>query len=73
MLAIEAPESRCGLTWPPLSTGRNNRPAFDAGGLQPGSQRLQLGIDLANNFMLMTLFSIIADMTEDPDAFRSDV
>ena len=33
----------------------------------------QLGIDMANNFMLMTLFSIVADMAEDPDAFRSDV
>ena len=36
-------------------------------------QGQQLGIDMANNFMLMTLFSIVADMAEDPDAFRSDV
>jgi hypothetical protein len=33
----------------------------------------QLGIDIANNFMLMTLFSLIADMAEDPDGFRTDV
>jgi hypothetical protein len=33
----------------------------------------QLGIDMANNFMLMTLFSLIADMGEDPDGFRTDV
>ena len=33
----------------------------------------QLGLDIANNFMLMTLFSLIADMAEDPDGFRSDV
>jgi len=36
-------------------------------------QGQQLGIDLANNLMLMTLFSIVADMTEDPEGFRSDV
>jgi hypothetical protein len=28
-------------------------------------QGQQLGIDMANNFMLMTLFSIVADMAED--------
>jgi hypothetical protein len=33
----------------------------------------QLGIDMANNFMLMTLFSIVADMAENPEGFRSDV
>ena len=33
----------------------------------------QLGVDMANNFMLMTLFSLIADMAEDPDGLRSDV
>jgi hypothetical protein len=37
------------------------------------TQGQQLGIDMANNFMLMTLFSILADMAEDPDGFRSDV
>ena len=33
----------------------------------------QLGVDMANNFMLMTLFSLVADMAEDPDGFRTDV
>jgi hypothetical protein len=33
----------------------------------------QLGVDMANNFMLMTLFSLIADMAESPDRFRTDV
>ena len=33
----------------------------------------QLGLDMAKNFMLMTLFSLIADMAEDPDGFRTDV
>lgn len=33
----------------------------------------QLGIDMANNFMLMTLFSLVADMAENPDGFRTDV
>jgi hypothetical protein len=33
----------------------------------------QLGVDMANNFMLMTLFSIVADMAEDPNGFRTDV
>jgi hypothetical protein len=37
------------------------------------SEGQQLGIDLANNFILMTLFSIIADMGKDPDGFRTDV
>jgi hypothetical protein len=36
-------------------------------------QGQQLGIDMANNFMLMTLFSILADMAKDPEGFRSDV
>lgn len=33
----------------------------------------QLGVDMANNFMLMTLFSLIADMAENPDRFRTGV
>jgi hypothetical protein len=33
----------------------------------------QLGVDMANNFMLMILFSLIADTAEDPDGFRTDV
>jgi hypothetical protein len=33
----------------------------------------QLGVDMANNFMLMTLFSIVADMAEDPNDFRTSV
>jgi hypothetical protein len=37
------------------------------------SEGQQLGVDMANNFMLMTLFSIVADMAEDPDGFRTDV
>jgi hypothetical protein len=36
-------------------------------------QGQQLGIDMANNFMLMTLFSIVADMAENPEGFRADV
>jgi hypothetical protein len=36
-------------------------------------QQGQLGIDMANNFMLMTLFSIVADMAENPEGFRTDV
>ena len=36
-------------------------------------QGQQLGIDMANNFMLMTLFSIVADMAENPEVFRTDV
>jgi hypothetical protein len=34
-------------------------------------QGQQLGIDMANNFMLMTLFSIVADMSEDPEGVRT--
>jgi hypothetical protein len=41
--------------------------------LMSKEQGQQLGIDMANNFMLMTLFSIIAEMAEDPEGFRSDV
>jgi hypothetical protein len=37
------------------------------------SEGQQLGIDIANNFMLMTLFSLFADMAEDPEGFRTDV
>jgi hypothetical protein len=37
------------------------------------SEGQQLGVDMANNFMLMTLFSIVADMADDPDGFRTDV
>jgi hypothetical protein len=33
----------------------------------------QLGVDMAHNFMLMTLFGLIADMSENPDGFRTDV
>jgi hypothetical protein len=33
----------------------------------------QLGIDMATNFMLMTLFSIIAEMGNDPHDFRTNV
>jgi hypothetical protein len=33
----------------------------------------QLGVDMANNYMLMTLFSLIADTAEDPNGFRTDV
>jgi hypothetical protein len=36
-------------------------------------QGQQLRIDMANNFMLMTLFSIVADMSENPEGFRTDV
>jgi hypothetical protein len=35
--------------------------------------RQQLGVDMANNFMLMTLFSLLADMADDADLFRSNV
>jgi hypothetical protein len=28
---------------------------------------------MANNFMLMTLFAIVADMAENPEGFRTDV
>jgi hypothetical protein len=37
------------------------------------SEGQQLGVDMATNFMLMTLFSIIADMGNDPDGFRTNV
>jgi hypothetical protein len=37
------------------------------------SEGQQLGIDIATNFMLMTLFSIIADMGSDPHDFRRNV
>jgi hypothetical protein len=33
----------------------------------------QLGVDMATNFILMTLFSLLADMAEDPDGFRTIV
>jgi hypothetical protein len=33
----------------------------------------QLGIDMANNFMLMTVFALLADSAEDPDGFRADI
>ena len=33
----------------------------------------QLGVDMATNFMLMTLFSLLADMAEDRDGFRTNV
>jgi hypothetical protein len=33
----------------------------------------QLGVDMANNFMLMTLVSLLADGADDPNLFRSDV
>jgi hypothetical protein len=33
----------------------------------------QLGVDMATNFMLMTVFSLLADMAEDPDGFRTNV
>jgi hypothetical protein len=38
-----------------------------------GAAGQQLGVDMANNFMLMMLFSLIADMADDPDGFRTDV
>jgi hypothetical protein len=28
---------------------------------------------MANNFMLMTLFALLADSAEDPDGFRADI
>jgi hypothetical protein len=33
----------------------------------------QLGVDMATNFMLMTVFSLLADMAEDPEGFRTNV
>jgi len=32
----------------------------------------QLGVDTANTFMLTLLFNLIADMSENPDGFRTD-
>ena len=32
----------------------------------------QLGVDMANTFMLTLLFNHIADMSENPDGFRTD-
>lgn len=37
--------------------------------MRPGQQ---LGVEMANSFMLMTLFTIIADMAENPDGLRSE-
>jgi hypothetical protein len=33
----------------------------------------QLGIDMATNFMLMTVFSLLADASDNPDGFRTDI
>jgi hypothetical protein len=33
----------------------------------------QMGADIAIQFMLMTLFRVMSEMSEDPDGFRSDV
>jgi hypothetical protein len=33
----------------------------------------QLGVDMATNFMLMTLFTLIAEMGENPDGSRTTV
>ena len=32
----------------------------------------QLGVDMANTFMLTLLFNLIADTSENPDGFRAD-
>jgi hypothetical protein len=32
----------------------------------------QLGVDMANTFMLTLLFNLLADMSENPDGFRTD-
>jgi hypothetical protein len=32
----------------------------------------QLGVDMANTFMLTLLFNLIADMSENQDGFRTD-
>jgi len=32
----------------------------------------QLGVDMANTFMLTLLFNLIADMSENTDGFRTD-
>jgi hypothetical protein len=38
------------------------------------SEGQQLGVDMATNFMLMTLFSLLADAVADsPDEFRTTV
>jgi hypothetical protein len=42
-------------------------------GVQNMTEGQQLGIDMANNFMLMTLFAILADTAENPEGFRADV
>jgi hypothetical protein len=42
-------------------------------GVQNMTEGQQLGIDMANNFMLMTLFAIVADTAENPEGFRADV
>jgi len=33
----------------------------------------QLGTDMTTSFMLMTLFSIVADMAENPEGLRTEV
>jgi hypothetical protein len=33
----------------------------------------QLGLDIANHFMLTTLSTLIADLGKNPDGFRNDV
>ena len=33
----------------------------------------QLAIDMATNFMLMTVFSLLADASDNPDGFRTDI
>jgi hypothetical protein len=33
----------------------------------------QMGADIAIQFMLMTLFRVMSEMSEDPSGFRSDV
>jgi hypothetical protein len=33
----------------------------------------QLGMDMATNFMLMTVFSFLADASDNPDGFRTDI
>jgi hypothetical protein len=36
-------------------------------------QAEHMGADMAIQFMLMTLFQIVSQMTEDPRGFRSDI
>ena len=36
-------------------------------------QAVQMGADMAIQFMLMTLFQIVSGMADDPHGFRSDV